>query len=144
MTGYGERVRNLMERNPEAFMVTARDGDDHVISVYFHHDFLEGLSELDLRMAIVSMPRHPRKVWLAVEVGYLEDAEVVGGTLMPLERFVEPLDVEETAEWYGYSRGTVETYLSQARRHLEFKLSSPRGSGRGGAAALLRKVRTTG
>jgi glyoxylase-like metal-dependent hydrolase (beta-lactamase superfamily II) len=126
VTSYGQRVLALLERNPEAFMVSLRDGRDHVLTVHFHGDFVLGVNELDLRMAILSMPRHARKVWLAAEVGYLEDAEVVGGALMPLERIVDPLDHEEIAEWYGYARGTVETYLSQARRHLEERLDRPR------------------
>lgn len=144
---YGERVLKLIERNTEAFMVSARDGDDHVIGVYFHADFILGVNEIELRMAIVTMPRHPRKCWLATEVGYLEDADVVGGRLMPLERVTEPLSIEECMEWYGYTRSTVETYLSQARRHLDQRLSSEssrRSAGVAGAAALLRKVMNPG
>jgi hypothetical protein len=144
MPSYGERVLKLFERNPDAFMVANRDGHDHVIGVYFHRDFVLGVDELELRMAIVTMPRHQRKVWLATEVGCIEDAIVAGGSVTRFYRFGEPLSVEETMDYYGYARGTVETYLSQARRHLELSLSRPRGSARGGAGALLRKLQRCG
>ena len=141
---YGERVLKLLERNPDAFMVSARDGHDHVIGVYFHADFVLGLNELELRMAIVSMPRSPRKVWLATEVGLIEDAVVAGGIATRFWRFVDPMSAAECAAYYGFMESTVETYLSTARRHIELRLSSRPIAVRGGAAALLRKLQTTG
>jgi hypothetical protein len=135
---YGRRVLDLLERNPEAFMLANRDGDGHVVGVYFHPDFLMGVTEIDLRMAIITMPPHPRKVWLAVEVGYVTDARVADGRVYPTERIGEPMTIEECMDWYGYMRSTVETHLSTARRHLESRMSSPPKDGVG---ALLRKVR---
>jgi hypothetical protein len=137
--GYGARVRRLLERNASAFMVAQRDGDGHVLIVQFHEHFLMGVDEMPLRQAIMTMNPHVRKVWLAVEVGYYIDADVIDGVPHRVERFVEPMSVEQCQEWYGYTHATVETYLSAAHRHLKSRLSS---GPRDGAAALLHKVRT--
>jgi hypothetical protein len=103
-------------------MMAVRDGHGHVIGVALHPDFILGVEEMPLRMAIATMPRHERKCWLAVEIGYVDDADVVAGQMIATERFVEPMSVEQCAEFYGYTEGTVDTYLVRARRHLRDEL----------------------
>lgn len=122
MPGYRRRVLALFSRDPYVLMVAMRDGHGHVIGVALHPDFLLGVDEMPLRMAIATMPRHERKCWLAVEIGYVDDADVVGGKMIATERFVEPMSVEQCADFYGYTEGTVDTYLVRARRHLRVEL----------------------
>ena len=145
MAGYRKRVLALFERDPSVLMVAMRDGKGHVIGLALHPDFLLGVEEMPLRLAISTMPRHERKVWLAIEVGYREDANVIAGVPIKTERFGEPMTHEECAEYYGYTNDTVRVYLGRARRHLKDALGASlhsamsRGSGEG-HERLLRRV----
>jgi hypothetical protein len=122
-TGYRKRVLALLERDPYVLMMAQRDGHGHVIGVFLHPDFVLGVEEMPLRIAITTMRRSERKVWLATEVGYIEDAKIVAGAPVGIERFVEPMSIEECAEYYGFTEGTVESYVQRARRHLKECLS---------------------
>jgi len=135
--GYRKRVMALFERDPFALMVAQRDGRGHVVTVALHSDFLLGIDEMPLRIAIVTMNRHERKCFLAIEVGYLDDMLVIDGHPIATERFCEPMTVEDCAEYYGYTTATVRTYLTRARHHLKSHLSIPP---RDGHAALLARI----
>lgn len=148
MPGYRKRVLALFARDPSVLMVAMRDGHGHVIGVALHPDFILGVDEMPLRMAIATMPRHERKCWLATEVGYLDDGKVVGGVVLATDRFVAPMSVEECSDYYGYAESTVNTYLTRARRHLRDRLepaqhpgtSRPLMTPEDGAERLLRRL----
>ena len=123
MPGYRKRVLALFSRDPYVLMVAMRDGHRRVIGVALHPDFLLGVDEMPLRLAITTMKRHERKCWLAVEVGYLDDAHVIAGVPIATERFAEPMTVEECAERYGYSIETTRSYVARARKHLREALA---------------------
>lgn len=129
-------VRALLERDPDAFMVADRDGRGHVTTIDYHPDFVLGVDAWQIRVALVTMPRHPRKVWLAIEIGVVDDAVIVAGVARAKHAIVAPMTVEDAADWYGYTVGTAERYYRDARAHLSSKLSIPRSRARPPALPL--------
>jgi DNA-directed RNA polymerase specialized sigma24 family protein len=123
-------VRAIIERDPTAFAVAQRDGRGHVLAALWHPDFTLGFENLDLRQAFASMPTHERRVWLAVNIGWYLDVEIIDGVAHPVERYGEPMSIEDCAEYYGLAEATVKSYLSRATALLSAKLSIPRSRAR--------------